>query len=331
MKFTDIVGQDHILNHFQNAIMKDRVSHAYIISGEKGAGKKALARLFSQILFCESPKDGKPCGECQSCRQVISDNHPDVHFVLHEKPATISVDDVREQLNNDIMIKPYKGPYKVYIIDEAEKMNVEAQNAILKTIEEPPAYGVIILLSANPASFLTTILSRCVTLTVHPLSEGAITEYLTKNQMALEETARMAAQFSGGNLGKAIRFVRSEGFQEMIDNVVTVITNMTVLQTWELVAAVKEVEKYKLSVDDYLNIMAKWYRDILVYKATRDVNQLVFQGQMQEVIRTSEKCSFPDIEEIIKAIEKCRTRLHANVNFDLAVELMFMAINERMR
>ena len=111
---------------------------------------------------------------CHSCKQVMSGNHPDLIYVKHEKPGSIGVDDVREQINDTIMIRPYSSYYKIYIVDEAEKMTVQAQNALLKTIEEPPSYAVIILITTNQEAFLPTILSRCVQMKLKPLKDFTI-------------------------------------------------------------------------------------------------------------------------------------------------------------
>lgn len=126
-----------------------KVSHAYVISGGLGSGKKLIASTFAQTLQCEAG-GVEPCGVCHSCVQAAGGNQPDIIWVGHEKPGSIGVDDIRDQLVSDMQIKPYSSPYKIYIIDEADKLTVAAQNAMLKTIEEPPAYGIVILLANNP-------------------------------------------------------------------------------------------------------------------------------------------------------------------------------------
>ena len=137
--FKDVVGHKNIIQYIGNAVKTDKVSHAYIMNGEKGAGKKLLANLFAMSLQCQNrEEDGDACGKCQSCKQAMNHNQPDIIKVTHEKPNTISIDDIREQVNNDIVIKPYSSRYKIYIIADADMMSVQAQNAILKTIEEPP-------------------------------------------------------------------------------------------------------------------------------------------------------------------------------------------------
>lgn len=329
MNYSDIIGQDHILSHIRDAVANDRVSHAYIIHGEDGSGKKSIAKLFAQTLLCEG--ENKPCQQCHSCKQALSDNHPDIKWITHEKPNTISVDDVRRQLNDDIVIKPYSGPYKVYIIPEAEKLGAAGQNAILKTIEEPPAYAVIILLTNNAAAFLPTIISRCVMLNIRPVQRKEMIQYLVEKKGLVDYQASVAAGFAGGNIGKAIKLATSNEFTELKDNVLLVVKHCGDMQISELVSAVRQVESYKMQVDDYLDLMTMWYRDILLYKATMQADQLIFQDEIVEISRQSSKATFEDVQNIINAIDKCKIRLKANVNFELAIELMFMTIREEMR
>ena len=147
--FQKVVGHQEIITHLQNAISMNKVSHAYLFGGESGSGKKMMASLFAMTLQCE--KHGvEPCMECASCKKAQNKNHPDIIYVTHEKPNTISIDEIREQLINDVMIKPYSSPYKIYVIDEAQKLTLQAQNALLKTIEEPPAYACLLYTSPRP-------------------------------------------------------------------------------------------------------------------------------------------------------------------------------------
>ena len=161
--FAAVVGQQDEIQHIKNASVYGRVSHAYLFSGEPGSGKKLLSSLFATLLECRKSSEN-PCFACESCRKAMNMNHPDIIYVQHEKPDVITVDEIRSQVVSTVGIRPYESEYKVYIIDEAEKMNPQAQNALLKTIEEPPVYAVIMLLSSNPDALLETIRSRCVRL-----------------------------------------------------------------------------------------------------------------------------------------------------------------------
>ena len=178
--FAEIIGHEQIIEHLQNAIKMDKISHAYILNGPDKSGKKMLAEAFAQTLQCEQ-HGIEPCMECHSCKQAVNHNQPDIIYVTHEKPNTLSVADIRSQLVNDVDVKPYSSRYKIYIVDEAEKMNQQAQNALLKTIEEPPAYAVIILLTTNADAFLPTILSRCVVLNLKVVSDDKIKKYLMEH------------------------------------------------------------------------------------------------------------------------------------------------------
>ncbi|MDE5781402.1 MAG: DNA polymerase III subunit delta [Lachnospiraceae bacterium] len=325
--YKDILGNEQIKEHFKNAIKLHKVSHAYILNGDKGMGKKMLSNVFAMALQCERGTE-EPCMECRSCKQVISGNHPDIKYITHEKPNVIAVDEVREQINNDIQIKPYSSRYKIYIVDEAEKMNIQAQNALLKTIEEPPEYGIIILLTSNSEMFLPTILSRCVMLNMKLMEKGQMRDYLMKKMGLPDYHADVIIAFSGGNLGKAIRLASSEDFNELKSSVTHLLEYIGDMETYEVVMAVKQVEKYKVDIADYIDLMMVWYRDVLMFKASRDMNELTFKDEYGYIKEQAEKISFNGIEEILKAMEKAKVRIRANVNFDLAIEMMYLTIRD---
>lgn len=325
--FYDIVGHEHIIEHFKGAISMQKVSHAYILNGDALSGKKTLSAAFSKALQCEK-QDGTACGICQSCLQAESHNHPDIIWVTHSKPNTISVDDIRTQVNGDVAIKPYSGRYKIYIIDDAQKMNEAAQNAILKTIEEPPAYVVIMLLTTNTGRLLQTILSRCVLLNIRAVPDEKIKEYLQKRLGIDEEKADFCVGFAMGNLGKAIHVADSPEFNEIKDDCVHLLKYLDKMEVYELIESLKNLTKYKLKIDDYLDFMMAWYRDVLILKATSDANRIIYKTEYGSLIKAAQKSSYEGIDKILKEIEKAKIRLNANVNFDLAMELLLLTIKE---
>lgn len=325
--FRDIIGQEQIKEHLLNALSTGKVSHAYIISGEKSAGKEFVAKVFAMALQCE--REGTdPCQECHACRQALSNNHPDIIRVTHEKPNTISVDDIRAQVNNDVGIKPYSGPYKVYIINEAEKMTPQAQNAILKTLEEPPAYAVILLLTSNVNSLLPTILSRCVVLNMKPVADELVKKYLMEQLKVPDYKAEVCVAFARGNIGKAKALASSEDFENVKAEALALLKYIQDMELNEIISAIKKITEYKLEVNDYLDICAIWYRDALLFKATHDVNHLVFREEIPALRRTAQHSSYEGIETIIKALDTAKRRLDANVNFELTMELLMLTIQE---
>ena len=325
--FKDVVGHKDIINYIRNAVSEDKVSHAYILNGERGSGKKMLANLFASTLQCE--KGGPdPCNECHSCKQAESGNHPDIIHVTHEKPNTISVEDVRTQVNNDIMIKHYQGPYKIYIISEADLMTPQAQNALLKTIEEPPEYAVIFLLTENAQMLLPTITSRCVMLKLRNIKDTLIKKYLMETVKVPDYKADMCTAFAQGNMGRAIMLANSEHFNEIREEAVKLLKYIDEMDLNEVVKAIKRISAYKLEINDYLDIIMIWYRDVLIYKATQDVTKVVFKDQLSCIKARARKSSYEGIEKILESLEKAKSRLKANVNFDLVMELLLLTIKE---
>lgn len=325
--FHDIVGQEQIREHLQNALETHKVSHAYIINGEKSSGKEFIARIFAMALQCE--REGvEPCNECHSCRQALSDNQPDIIRVTHEKPGTISVDDIRAQVNNDVAIKPYSSRYKVYIINEAEKMTPQAQNAILKTLEEPPEYAVILLLVSNLNTLLPTILSRCVVLNMKPVRDELVKNYLMEQLEVPDYKADVCVAFARGNLGKAKALASSEEFENVKNEALGLLKYIQDMEIPEIIAAIKKMGEFKLETSDYLDILAIWYRDVLLFKATTDASHLVFREEIQAIRKVAGRCSYEGIENVIQALDKAKKRLEANVNFDLVMELLFLEMKE---
>lgn len=324
--FGSVVGHEQIIEHLQSAIKRGKVSHAYIVNGEKGMGKKTLAYTFAKTLQCEEHSTNS-CNHCKSCLQIESSNHPDVITVTHEK-LSIGVDDIRLQVNSDIAIKPYSGPYKIYIIDEADKMTEQAQNALLKTIEEPPAYAVIILLTSNSSKLLPTILSRCVSLNLKPVASEDIKAYLMKECSVPDYLANMSANFSQGILGRAIRYASSEEFTKSKEEVLHLLKYIDDMELHEIMEAIKSLSTHKLEINDYIDLMILWYRDILMFKVTKNPNLLLFKEEYKYISEQASKKDYEGIENIINAMNKAKVRLNANVNFDTTMELMLLTLKE---
>lgn len=323
--FKDIIGNDMIKDHFKKAIENNKISHAYILTGEAGTGRKSIANAFSMALLCE--KGGKePCMVCHSCKQVLSGNHPDLIYVKHEKPNSIGVDDIREQINDTIMIRPYSSYYKIYIVDEAEKMTVQAQNALLKTIEEPPSYAVIILITTNQEAFLPTILSRCVQLKLKPLKDFTVKSYLVEHLGVAEKEAEICAAFARGNLGKAIHLASSDAFKELYYKIMALVKNVDSMDIVDLMDRIREMKELNFDIGEVLDMLQLWYRDVLMFKVTKDMNLLIFKDEYKTINGMGQNVGYDGLEKILAGIETCRTRLNANVNMELAMELLLLTM-----
>ncbi|MGN1084126.1 MAG: DNA polymerase III subunit delta', partial [Lachnospiraceae bacterium] len=324
--FKDVIGHEQVILHLQNAIRQKKVSHAYLLCGEAGSGKRLIAEAFAKTLLCE---EGGivACGKCKACRQMESGNHPDFKPVIREK-ASLGVQEIREQVTSDAQIKPYSSNYKVYLIDEAEKMTEEAQNALLKTIEEPPEYAVFLILAGRQEMMLPTVLSRCISLSLYPVATEKIRRFLMEQRGVPDYLAESAAVFSGGLPGRAVQYAESEAFVEQRNEVLHLVKYIDEMTMAEVMEAVKLFAAKKDSAQEYLEMILLWYRDVLLFKATKDANFLLFRDELETVSAQAGKRSFENLQGIVEAIEQVKQRLKSNVNFENAVELLLLYMKE---
>ena len=321
--FHDIIGQKEIINYLKGALSNNQVAHAYLFDGEKGTGKKMIAGIFSKALLCEKGGE-EPCGECHSCKMAESRNNPDIITVVHEKPNVISVNEIREQVVNDVQIKPYSGKKKVYIIPDAQLMNPQAQNALLKTLEEPPSYAVIMLLCDNKAMLLSTLISRSICLSMRAVNNELIYKMLTEKHQISDYQAQLATIFAQGNPGKAILLSSSEEFLELWKETHEVLTRISVMDEVQIAEAAKEAAKWKDQKNDLLNLMLIWYRDVLLIKSGGNSEQLIYGEDERAISRQADNYSFEMLNKIILLIQQTGRRIDSNVNFELAMELLFL-------
>ncbi len=326
--FRDVIGNDLIKEVLKENIDTGRVSHAYLFTGEKGSGKKTLTRAFLLELFCSAPEAERPCLACPACKQVLSGNHPDICYVTPEKPGAISVDDIRKQVTDTVDIRPFSGQYKAYVIDEADKMTLQAQNALLKTLEEPPAYAVIILLAADETRLLDTIRSRVVRDKLKPLPDSAIREYMRENLNADEEKTEVCIAFARGNLGRAIELCNSPTFSEWYQRLMKIIRSIKQMTSAEMLVEIGKLQNECPDLMDALDLLQLWYRDLMMYMVTKDLNGLVFAGERQTLTNMAAVSTHVQIQEIMQSIEVCRERLRANVNPTLCLELLLLKLRD---
>ena len=326
--FNNIIGHEEIIRHLKNAMQTGKVSHSYIFTGGAGSGKKLLATTFAMTLQCEAGGT-EPCQKCESCKKAIGKNHPDIIMVNHEKPGTITIDEIREQVIHDVAVKPYYSPHKIYIIPDADLMTPQAQNALLKTIEEPPEYAVIMLLTQNVDALLPTIQSRCVRLDLKVVDDSLVKKYLMEHLHVPDYQAEIDASFAQGSIGRAREAATSEEFSNMTQNALKLLKYANKMEVYELADEIKKLSEEKHNINDYLDIFQFWFRDVLMFKATREIDNLVFKQEINFIKEQASQRSYENLEKILDAIAKTQVRLRANVNFELALELLFLTIREK--
>ncbi len=212
-KFSEIIGQKQAVTLLKRAIKRGRLSHAYLFYGMRGIGKQTMAYTLAGALLCKSSKEEKPCKVCVACKKLSKNIHPDFLLVYPEKKE-ITISQIR-RISEFIKYRPIEGAYQIIFIKEAEKMNQEAANALLKSLEEPPSYTIFILLTQNPSQLLPTIVSRCQPVRFNPIASELIKEYLKKNCGFEEKVAETLADISQGSIGIALDIAEKGLLEEL--------------------------------------------------------------------------------------------------------------------
>ena len=322
--FEDIVGNKQVIKSMKNALRSGKISHAYILNGAYGCGKMLLAETFTAYLECQEGM-GKSCGTCTACKTVESHNNPDVFYVV-SKTKTIGVDDIRDQVVKQVEIKQYKYRYKVFIIEDADKMTVAAQNVLLKTLEEPPKNVVFLLLTQKVEILLPTVLSRCVLFKIKPLMDAEVEEFVVKNLDKSLDEAYFFAKYSAGSIGKAQKLIEDEDFVGMRIYVIDKLYNIGGTDIAEVIEWAKDIEKYKDNIGDFLDIAYLWFRDILVAKKLGDTDCITQKDNKNKIFLQAKNMNFLQINKSLEAIWQAKRQLEQNSNFRLTMEIMLINI-----
>ncbi len=324
-----LIGHDAVLKHIRSAVSAGRVSHAYLVEGAEGAGKKTLAGQFAMALLCKAPENGEPCGRCDSCRVFLSGNHPDMHYIRPGEKGTLPVQRIREELVQDMEILPYYAGRKIYIVERAHLMNAQAQNALLKTIEEPPAYGVILLLAESVQSFLPTVRSRCVLLRLLPLPEEKVRKILTGRYGVEESTARACAALCGGSVGQALRLAGSEDFIRLRERWMEWLSGLARQETWEVLTRAKALEEDKAVIEDVLRMMQIWFRDLIILRETGSLSGCVCRDLDAKLESSANLYEIPELYRKIEVLEDAKKKLSHNVNYGLWSDWLLVELSRR--
>ncbi len=322
MNFNDLTGQHKVVQSLKNSIDNKMTSHAYIFEGPVGIGKKTVAAIFASALVCLDKTD-KPCNKCRSCVKSAHGNHPDIKQIKELETASIGIDIVRS-LQKDIYIRPYEAERKVYIITEAERMTNQAQNGLLKILEEPPEYCVIILTVENSSRLLDTVLSRAVTIKFSNNTQREVEEFLTVNYSHLGDSIPVLSAFSGGIIGRAIDMASSADYKTMRKEVLSIFTKLIKEDELSVLDMMTFFIENKDKIEIILEMMLSVARDILIIKGVNNSKLLINIDMKFEIEALSHKVRSGVMEEVINIIIDTKRKTNRNVNYALAVEMMLI-------
>ncbi len=322
--FEEIRGNTPLVEQLRRSAASGRSSHAYLFLGGAGAGKRLIANTFAKALQCEGEK--RPCDSCKSCHAFNHGNHPDViYFQPLKNGKTYTIEDVREQLLETVDLKPFQYEKKIYIIEKADTLNIQSQNALLKTLEEPPAHAVFLLLAERAEAFLPTILSRVVVMKIRPLSAETIADYLMQAGHLAEESHILSA-YAQGRIGQALELVEDEGFREMRQDILGKLEALPSMSEGDAYLLAKDLEGYKNDLR-FLDIMELWYRDLLTAKSLREEGYLIQRDKKDAIFRAAKEPAAL-LAKKAAAVRIARMRLAQNANFRLTMEVMLMDLKE---
>ncbi len=291
--FEKLIGNEKIKQDLKAVIENNRVSHSYMFIGNKGIGKSLYAKEFAKAILCNNDK--KPCLECKSCLEFDNDNNPDFYYIGLREENSIKIEEIR-QMQKRVQELPIVSKRKVYIIDDAEYMTKEAQNCLLKTIEEPPEFVTVILITANENKVLNTIQSRCLKLYFNSIKEKELKQYL-KDNYQIDNLSSNMLKACNGSIGKALQIYEKKDIYQTIEKVFDHVEN------YHIVNAIKELE--------------------ILYKEKELINDILDYINVIFLNKAKENIIYIDYME---KVEETKKKISLNCNYDMSIDSLLFSI-----
>lgn len=326
--FDKIIGNEDAKTYFKKAVAEKQLSHSYIFEGAYGIGKNTFALELAKLILCEEKEGNKPCNHCKSCSMIDAGTHPDVISIDKDTKVT-KVETIRENIVREMDIKPYRSEHKIIIVKAADSISVQGQNAMLKTIEEPPSYGIIILICENLASLLPTIKSRCIVVRFNPIHREQMTTYLQSrgitgiNQQVYE-------MLSNGSIGVINDILQDETYLEVRKQSITYLERLERAQIMEIYDMVKEITDQKEEIECILQFWLLWYRDIAVAKAANSDN-LYYKDYQRQLLDMSSKLTYNKVSQNIEFIKHAILDIKQNIYSTFVIENLLLKLKERKK
>ena len=320
MPFSSLVGNERIKKLLKRAVAEGRIGQGLILAGPRGVGKHEFALALAQAVNCERPIEGDACGQCIPCRKIAANEHLDVQTISRDG-AFIKVDQMRE-MSREAQFRPFEGRRRVYILDDAERLNEKAANSILKTLEEPPDTSLILLVTSKPYALIETIRSRCQMLNFAPLTVPELETHLAaKLKRPLEET-HMLARLARGSIGRAFEidlgeYRKTRGIMlELVETMSISRDAVRLMNAAEYLGKKLERDEFERNIDVLMVILA----DVFHLKLGDSRETLTNSDVAERLVRVAEATTLDEIAEWVDGIEKVLQGLARNLNRQLAMD-----------
>ncbi|MBN8620719.1 MAG: DNA polymerase III subunit delta' [Anaerolineae bacterium] len=319
-----VYGHDWAIEHLRKGIANGRTRHAYLIVGTESIGKETLARAFAMALNCtHADEAARPCGVCSACKRITSGNHPDMLYSeLDSSTGALKIEEVRA-ITSRIALKPYEARYRIAIFRDFDHARPQAQDALLKTLEEPPPQAVLILLAPSTESLLPTITSRSQVIQLRPLPADSVRDALIQHRGASPEQADLLARLSGGRMGWAIRALEDPSILEQRAQALDLLEQILTLTRAQRFEIADDLSKDKLALYPLLELWQSYWRDLLLLNQQAGIPPA--NGDRLAGLEQLAHHTVPD--DAVRALKATRTlaqNLSTNVNLRLALEVMFL-------
>jgi DNA polymerase-3 subunit delta' len=319
-----VYGHDWAIEHLRKGMAHGRIRHAYLMVGPESVGKNTLAHALAQALNCTHPdEDARPCGECRSCKLIASGNHPDILYSeLDSGTGALKIEEVRT-VTARIALKPYEARYRIALFRDFDHARPQAQDALLKTLEEPPPTAVLILLAPTTESLLSTITSRSQVISLRLVSAEIIYDTLIQRWNADPQQAELLARLSGGRIGWAIRALEDPSLLEQRQAALDLLEQALAQNRAGRFALAEDLSKDKLALAPLLELWQTYWRDVLLIREGSRVTPANIDRE--EGLRQLARMIAP--EDALRAMRATRETLHNliyNLNLRLALEVMFL-------
>ncbi len=329
MGFPQIIGHEPQKEFLRNSVRKSRISHAYLFSGPEGVGKKLVAIGFAKLINCvEDGAENLDC-ECTSCVKTEKGLNPDVLVFGYPGEKMIKVDHIRQDIERLIHLAPYENPYKVFIIDGAQRMNFNAQNAFLKTLEEPPPNSVIILITTLADLLMPTIRSRCQSVVFQPLETGQVKSFLEKENLG-NDNSELVSRISGGSISRALN--TDEDYLRKRTEYIGCVMDVDRRKPLTLFDSVEKIQKDIKNggpeeLKTVFDIFSTWLRDSVIMKTSGEKEEIVNNDLIKQLSEYSEKREVSELLGKFAALEETMTRISENnVNVEVSLENLLLRL-----